>query len=264
MPDPIEILLDPVSIAVFALYAGLMFWEAIAPARELPRIPGSYLRGLGAFAGYFYLSSYLPLIWDGFFAAHRLLDLTSFGIAGGTVLGLLAYEAGVYVWHRAMHESNVLWRGLHQMHHSTERLDSYSAFYFSPLDMAGWTLVGSLVLTLGIGVAPQAATLILLSTTFMTIFTHANVKTPRWLGYLIHRPESHAVHHARGLHAYNYSDLAIFDMLFGTFRNPATFEHESGFYDGASARIADMLAFRDVSEPEVSEAAAECSVAHAA
>jgi hypothetical protein len=33
MPTPIEILLDPVSLAVFALYAALIVWEAVAPAR---------------------------------------------------------------------------------------------------------------------------------------------------------------------------------------------------------------------------------------
>ena len=38
----------------------------------------------------------------------------------------------------------------------------------------------------------------------------ANVRTPQWLGYLVQRPESHSVHHQRGVHAYNYSDLPLF------------------------------------------------------
>ena len=49
---------------------------------------------------------------------------------------------------------------------------------------------------------------------------HWNVSTPAWLGYLIQRPESHCVHHQHGLHRYNYADLPVWDMLFGTFRNP--------------------------------------------
>ena len=85
--------------------------------------------------------------------------------------------------------------------------------------------------------------------TFNGMFQHANISTPHWLGYLIQRPESHSVHHERGLHRYNYSDLPVFDMLFGTFRNPADYPEEAGFYDGASARIVDMLLLRDVSEP---------------
>ena len=38
-------------------------------------------------------------------------------------------------------------------------------------------------------------------------------------------------------------------MLFGTFRNPRGYEHETGFWHGASARVIDMLLLRDVSAP---------------
>jgi sterol desaturase/sphingolipid hydroxylase (fatty acid hydroxylase superfamily) len=79
------------------------------------------------------------------------------------------------------------------------------------------------------------------------------------VGYFIQRPESHLVHHGRGVHAFNYADLPLWDMVFGTFRNPVAMESEAGFYDGASTRVAEMLAFRDVSrpqEPEAVEAAA--------
>jgi sterol desaturase/sphingolipid hydroxylase (fatty acid hydroxylase superfamily) len=54
------------------------------------------------------------------------------------------------------------------------------------------------------------------------MFQHANLRTPRWLGYIIQRPESHGIHHERGLHAFNYADLPLWDMVFGTFRNPRT------------------------------------------
>jgi len=145
-----------------------------------------------------------------------------------------------------MHASDLLWRGVHQMHHSAERLDTFGAFWFSPLDMIGWTLVGSLTLVTVVGVTPQAATILLLSITFLGMFQHANIRTPRWLGYLIQRPESHTIHHGKGLHRYNYADLPVFDMLFGTFRNPRDFEMETGFYPGASARVVDMLLFRDL------------------
>lgn len=249
MPTPIEILMDPVSIVVLALYGGLMIWEAVAAGRVLPEISGWKVRGLTAFVVFFYLSSYLPLWWDKYLAEYQLVDLTWLGTLGGTIVGLLVYELGVYAWHRTMHNVDFLWRAFHQMHHSVERLDTYSAFYFSPLDMIGWTFLGSFCLTLVVGLTPQAATAILLLTTFFAMFTHSNIRTPRWLGYIIQRPEAHAIHHGRGIHAYNYSDLPVFDMAFGTFRNPETYENETGFYDGASARVGDMLAFRDVSEP---------------
>jgi sterol desaturase/sphingolipid hydroxylase (fatty acid hydroxylase superfamily) len=249
MPTPLEILLDPVSLGVIALYAALMLWEALAPARALPQVRGWIPRALASFAVYFYLSSYLPLIWDGYLAEYQLFDLSGMGTLGGAAIGLLVYEGLLYAWHRAMHEKAVLWRTFHQMHHSAERLDTFGAFYFSPLDMAGFTFIGSLSLSLVVGLSPAAVTAFLFMTTFLGIFQHTNVVTPRWLGYFVQRPESHTIHHGKGLHRYNYSDLPIFDILFGTFRNPGAYEMDTGFYDGASARIGAMLAFRDVSTP---------------
>ena len=134
------------------------------------------------------------------------------------------------------------------MHHSAERIDALGAFYFSPLDMAGFTLVGSLSLSFIVGVSTEAATIFLFATMFLGIFQHMNVATSQWLGLLIQRPESHALHHARGVHYFNFSDLPVFDMLGGTFRNPADFSKDAGFYDGASSRVADMLLWRDVSD----------------
>ena len=256
MPTPLEILLDPISLTILGLYGGMMLWEALAPGRRLPPIGGWKLRGLAAFGVFFFLSAYLPLLWDGYFAQYQLMDLSALGVAGGIAVGLLVNELGIYVWHRLLHGSNFLWHHFHQMHHSAERLDTFGAFFLSPWDVFGFTLVGSVSLVLAVGLDPLAATAVLLLTTWFSIFQHANVKTPRWLGYFIQRPESHTIHHGRGLHRYNYSDLPIFDMLFGTFRNPSGYEMETGFYDGASARIVDMLLFRDVSEPAPAPAVA--------
>lgn len=86
--------------------------------------------------------------------------------------------------------------------------------------------------------------------TFNALFQHANVRTPKWLGYLIQRPESHALHHGRGVHAQNYCDLPLWDIVFGTFCNPAEFRDEVGFEPGASARLWDMMCGRDVSLSE--------------
>lgn len=246
MPTPIDLLFDPISLVVFAIYGALMLWEAVLPGRQLPAVAGWRVRGLAAFFGYFFLSSYLPLFWGDHLAAFQLFDLTALGTLGGTLLGVLVYETGVWFWHRAMHRYAPLWR-MHQLHHSAERLDSFGAFWFHPLDMVGWTALSSLCLVLLVGITPAAATNVLLITTWFAVFQHTNVKTPHFVGYLVQRPESHTVHHARGLHRSNYSDLPIIDMLLGTFENPKTYEHETGFYAGASSRLFDLLAFRDVS-----------------
>ena len=251
MPSPLEILLDPISLIIIAIYAGLMIWEALFPARPLPTVKYWKLKGFIFFVLFFYLSSYLPLIWDGYLAAYQLIDLTGLGTIWGALIGVLLYQLGVYVWHRSMHKSDVLWKVFHQMHHSVERVDTYSAFIFSPMDMIGFTALGSFMLVLVAGFSPQAATVIILVNTFFSMFQHSNIRTPAWLGYIVQRPEAHVLHHARGIHAYNYGDISIYDMLFGTWKNPRNFDYENGFYMGASSRISDMLLFKDVSNEEV-------------
>jgi sterol desaturase/sphingolipid hydroxylase (fatty acid hydroxylase superfamily) len=100
-----------------------------------------------------------------------------------------------------------------------------------------------------VGLTAEATTVVLLTVTLLAILQHSNIRTPQWLGYLVQRPEAHSFHHERGVHARNYSDLPIFDILFGTFHNPREFASANGFYDGASARVVDMLLMRDVSTP---------------
>lgn len=250
LPTPTDLIFDPISYIVFAMYGVLMIWEGLYPARELPKVKFWKLKGILAFAFFFFLSSYLPLIWDGYLSDYQVFDLTGLGTVWGAIVGILIYEFGLYIWHRSMHKSDFLWKIFHQMHHSAERLDSYGAFYFSPTDVIGLTFLGSLSLVVIAGFTPEATTLFILGTTFLSIFQHSNIKTPVWLGYIIQRPEAHAIHHARGIHAFNYSDISIFDILFGTFKNPKNYTHETGFYDGASSKVKEMLLFKDISKPQ--------------
>ena len=250
LPTPIDILLDPLTHYIVAIYLALILWEAFFPARKLVEIRYWKLKGIAVFAFYFFLSSYLPLFINPALEKFRLIDLSSLEGWKGAIVGVLIYELGVYIWHRQMHASNFLWKTFHQMHHSAERLDTFGAFFFSPLDMIGWTLLSSICFSLLVALTPQAITATLLVTNFLSIFQHANINTPRWLGFIVQRPESHTVHHAKNIHGSNYSDLPLFDIIFGTFKNPATYDHETGFYTGASNRITEMLLFKDVSHPD--------------
>ncbi|HMB64885.1 MAG TPA: sterol desaturase family protein [Eudoraea sp.] len=246
LPTPLEILLDPISLIVYAIFGGLFLWETLFPARQLPKIRFWKFRGLLFFMAYMLLTTYIPLVWDDFFASFQLMDLSSLSLFTQVILGVLLFELVQYGWHISMHKSDFLFRVSHQMHHSSERLDVPSAFVFSINDMIGLSLVGSVSFALIMGLAPQAITIIILSLTFLGIFQHANIKTPRWIGYIIQRPESHTVHHAKGIHRYNYTDLPVIDMMFGTFKNPRSYEHETGYYLGASNRILEMFRFKDV------------------
>ncbi len=252
MPTPLEIIMDPLSLIVIGIYAALFLWESLFPGRKLPKMKFWVFRGIFAFMFYFFLASYLPLLWDNYLASYQLFDLSGINPVLAGIAGVFLYQFGVYVWHRAMHKNDGLWRVFHQMHHSAERIDIPSAFYFSPLDMIGWTFLSSLCFALIMGLSAQSTTIVLLTLNFIGMFQHANIKTPQWLGYIIQRPESHSLHHARGVHAHNYSDLPVFDILFGTFKNPKDFMPEAGFYDGASSQVLDMLMFKDLNAEEES------------
>lgn len=246
MPTPIEILLDPISIIAIGIYLFFILIELLFPARQLPQTRGWVWRSIIAFLSFFFLSSYLPLLTDEYLAAYQLLDLSGLSTIAGAFAALMSYQVGQYVWHRMMHKKRFLWRWFHQMHHSAERLDVLGAFYFSPLDIIGWTLLGSLMTVLVIGVSPEAATVFLLTSFGLACFQHMNVRTPVWLGYIIQRPESHSIHHKKGVHHYNYADIPILDIIFGTFKNPRQFTSETGFYEGGSSKVLPMMIGRDV------------------
>jgi sterol desaturase/sphingolipid hydroxylase (fatty acid hydroxylase superfamily) len=237
---------DPSTLAILAVFAATAALERLAPGREFP--PGGLgwgLRGAAFLALTLFGSAVAPLLWDDWLYAHQLVDARALGTWGGAALGFAVFETALYAWHRALHRVPLLWR-FHQLHHSAERVDVWGANYFHPFDAVAFAVLSSLSLVLLVGVSAEAAAVVGLAATFANFFQHANVRTPRWLGYLIQRPESHCVHHERGLHAHNYADLPILDIAFGTFRNPATWQGQAGFWDGASERLGDLLLARDV------------------
>jgi sterol desaturase/sphingolipid hydroxylase (fatty acid hydroxylase superfamily) len=194
----------------------------------------------------FGLSFAVPMFWSRIVGEWTLLDLSALPLWAGAAIGLLTYELMHYWYHRLVHRSDFLFRWVHQMHHSVEDVEAFGAYYLSPLDVIGFGTIGSLVFFPLLGLSPAAGVLANLFVAFSAMFQHANIRTPRWLGYVIQRPESHGIHHERGVHRYNYCDLPLWDIVFGTFRNPETFDAECGYYDGASSRIGEMLIGKDV------------------
>jgi sterol desaturase/sphingolipid hydroxylase (fatty acid hydroxylase superfamily) len=207
------------------------------------------LRATAVTMANFFIAGYVATFWGTLLGDFRLLDLSGLGTWGGLAVGSLVYELGHYGYHRLAHSQDWLWRLGHQMHHSAESLDAFGAYWLHPVDNFMFTSISSLVFFPLLGVTLEAGVLGALFLTFNALFQHASFRTPRWLGYIIQRPESHSVHHGRGIHRYNYADLPLWDIVFGTFRNPEGFQPSHGFYDGASERIGEMLAFRDVSTP---------------
>jgi sterol desaturase/sphingolipid hydroxylase (fatty acid hydroxylase superfamily) len=136
------------------------------------------------------------------------------------------------------------------MHHSAERMDLAGMSYSHPFDtIITFSLTG--IATGLLGLSPAAGALAGLFGYFAAVIQHSNIKTPVWIGYVMQRPEQHGLHHERGVHAYNYGSFMLWDLLFGTFRNPVQFPAAYGFWQGASSRVGAMLLGRDVGEKRV-------------
>ena len=241
---------DLVAFAVPVTYFVLLLAEKLRPARAFPPRKGWQWVGIGFLVLIGTVSTVVPLLVPAdWLAAHRWLDGTSLGIGGGVVVGYFVLSALSYAWHRTVHNVGFLWRGVHQLHHSPQRVDIPGSVLFHPTEILVQVLLQLFVTVIVLWLDPLAAALVGYVAAFYGMFQHWNVRTPRWLGYVIQRPESHCVHHRKGVHYYNYADFPVWDMLFGTFRNPTNYIGECGFEDPADRRIGAMLAFADVNAP---------------
>ena len=241
---------DLIGLAVPVTYFVLLLVERLRPARAFPARKGWQWIGIGFLLLIGAAGAVVPLLvpveW---LAAHRWLDGSGLGVAGGALLGYFALSGAAYAWHRGAHSFGLLWRGFHQLHHSPQRVDLPGSVLFHPLEMVIQVLLQLFVTVVVLGLDPLAAALVGYIAAFYGMFQHWNVRTPRWLGYFIQRPEAHCVHHRKGFHYYNYGDLPLWDILFGTFRNPREFNGECGFEASADRRVGAMLAFADVNAP---------------
>jgi sterol desaturase/sphingolipid hydroxylase (fatty acid hydroxylase superfamily) len=237
---------DLIGLAVPLTYFVFLATEKLWPGRSFPPRKGwqwlgiAFLLLIGTVGAVVPLL--LPLDW---MAAHRWLDGTRLGAAGGAIAGYVVLSGVMYAWHRSAHGTGFLWRGFHQLHHGPQRVDIAGSALFHPLEMVVQVLLQLFVTVIVLGLDPLAAALVGYIAAFYGMFQHWNVRTPRWIGYLIQRPEAHCVHHRKGLHFYNFGDLPIWDILLGTFRNPREFSGECGFEAPADRRLGAMLAFAD-------------------
>ncbi len=206
------------------------------------------LRGISVTIISLVISIFIATILESAFADLSVFDNRQLPTPIGALLGIVTFNFFFYWYHRTVHTFDGLFLKFHQMRHSAEGIDSFSAYYQHPLEIITLTLLGSFVFFPFLGLSLQAGLIGIAFGGFNVMFQHLNINTPQWIGYFVQRPESHCIHHQRGLHAYNYADLPLMDMIFGTFRNPKSGEHqEAGFYKGASARLPEMLIFKDVS-----------------
>ncbi len=225
------LLVAPLAILMLAI-------EGLAP-RDRVASPRWYPRAL-AFSALQVGVAYLGAsAWQGWLPAPSWSGQLPFGVDVG--IGYLTITFVYYWWHRARHEVPWLWRSIHQLHQSPVRLEVFTSFYKHPAEMLLNGLLSSLILTTLVGLDAKAATVTVAITAIAEFFYHWNVRTPYWVEFLVQRPEMHCVHHERGVHTSNFSDLPLWDWLFGTWRNPRERSITCGFEGQGELQLRALL-----------------------
>ncbi|MBL8512188.1 MAG: sterol desaturase family protein [Betaproteobacteria bacterium] len=230
----------------------VVFWllEKKLAVRTFPQRKAWSWLGFGFLFLIGFIANVVPVILnEDWLKAHRLLDGSGLGIFGGIVVGWLVFSFVASLWHRLEHASPFIWRHFHQLHHSPQRVDIPGSVFFHPTDMIANATLSTLITTLVLGLDPLAAAGVGYIGALAGMFQHFNIRTPQWLHWFIQRPEAHCEHHRRGVHAHNYSDFPLWDRLFGSFLNPASFDGEVGFDNPADTKVGAMFAFQDVNAP---------------
>jgi sterol desaturase/sphingolipid hydroxylase (fatty acid hydroxylase superfamily) len=239
-----------VSVLVTVVALVMMAVEARRPGRRWPQVRGWWVRALalkGAQAGSVFLAG---ATYDRWMSGARLWPSPPLDPVSGAVVGYVAITFIYYWWHRARHRSPFLWRWFHQVHHSPQRIEIITSFYKHPLEIVVNGVLSSAILYLALGLSPEAAAGAVALSGLGELVYHWNVRTPYAMGFFFQRPESHCVHHQEGVHSYNYSDLPLWDMMFGTFRNPRRFDARCGLGPAGEHRLGAMLRGVDVTAAE--------------
>jgi sterol desaturase/sphingolipid hydroxylase (fatty acid hydroxylase superfamily) len=230
------------------LFLTLFVIERVRPFQKLEQSRGWYLRFLCLFSfanlvGLLAEKSWIPVIRGWVF--WRPLALLPAFFQG--LLGFLLGSFCFYWWHRARHEQEWLWNIFHQTHHSPKRIEGLTAFYVHPLESVVSSILNSLIV-FSLGASPTGYIWSIFFFALVGVFYHSNLQTPRWLSYLINTPELHRIHHLRGRHCNNYSDLPLWDMLFGTYQ-PVDWPEKPqkyGFRDDLEYAFGKILSFQNV------------------
>jgi sterol desaturase/sphingolipid hydroxylase (fatty acid hydroxylase superfamily) len=232
---------------IFACAALFLAAERLFPGRDLPRSPGWHLRALLLNLAQFAMVLLAGYSWNVWLQGPSLISLD--GAMPAAVQGLVCWFVGTFVfywWHRARHASDLLWRGLHQIHHSASRIETLTSFYKHPLEIAINSVLSAAIVFPLLGASVEAGAWYSLFAAVGEFCYHMNVRTPRWFGWFLQRPEHHSIHHQLGVHHYNYGDITWWDRLFGTFREAEEFAAQCGYGEGREQQLAEMLMFRDV------------------
>lgn len=234
---------------IIAVGIFLIVLERIIPDQKLPHVDGCWMRVVIINIlqlGVVFLATFT---WDKWFLDWRFFELLVLPDFLGGFLSYLGVTFVFYWWHRFRHDINFFWLAFHQIHHSPSRIETITSFYKHPCEIIVNSLIIGAINYFVFGHTVEAGAWCLLYASLGEYFYHMNIRTPRWIGFFFQRPEMHRIHNQRGKHYKNFSDLPIWDMLFGTFENPSTYKGEFGFNIDREGKLKSMLLCKNVNDP---------------
>jgi sterol desaturase/sphingolipid hydroxylase (fatty acid hydroxylase superfamily) len=229
-----------------------MLLERAFPGRALPKSRGWCLRAVFLNAVQLGIVLLGGVTWSVWLQGPSLLRIE--GTLPAPVQGFVCWFVGTFVfywWHRARHSSRLLWLVLHQIHHSASRIETLTSFYKHSVEILANSILSTAIIFVVLGASVDASPWYSFFAAIGEFYYHANLRTPRWTGYFIQRPEAHSIHHELDVHRFNYGDITWWDRMFGTFRDPEDFAATCGYRDDRERRLWAMLTFRDVNKVSV-------------
>lgn len=236
------------SILVVVATIVFLALERLFPGRSLPNSKGWYGRALLVNGAQLLITLATARLWIEFFGGFSLFKLSAWNMP--LAEGFVGWFVGTfffYWWHVIRHRKG-FWLVFHQIHHSPSRIEILTSFYKHPVEILSDAILSALVLYPLLGCSMMGAFWYNFFAATGEYFYHANLRTPRWLRFFIQTPELHSIHHQYDVHKYNFSDIPLWDRIFGTYKDTTEFAARCGFPEGAEQKLGAMLAFKDVYE----------------
>jgi sterol desaturase/sphingolipid hydroxylase (fatty acid hydroxylase superfamily) len=227
-----------------------LVWERVVPGRELPNSKNWYARVLFVNALQIGITFGTNKLWFDWLSGTSLFHIANWNmpVLQGFV-GWLISTFFFYWWHRIRH-ANGFWVIFHQVHHSPARIEALTSFYKHPVEILSDSFLIALLMYPFLGASLEGAFWLNFFAATGEYFYHSNIKSPKWMKHFIQTPELHSIHHQLDVHKYNYSDLPIWDKLFGTYKDTDVFMDHCGFPRDNERKLWKMMVFKDVYNDE--------------
>ena len=188
-----------------------------------PAVKNWHSKGLLLTLPQVWINLTLPVVLPQSLAESSVLKGAGWPLAVQILAGYLLFSLANALQHRALHRVDFLWRHVHRFHHRPLRMGMLGVLYVTPQEILCDAVLFYACVHLILGLDATGAAAVALIAAFYGFFQHFNCRTPRWLGWLIQRPESHSLHHTPGGMDCNYADLPLWDVVMGSFSNPREF-----------------------------------------